>query len=299
MRTWLAVSIATAIGAAGLVGPVAEAGSRSPSRPASGTRIRTSSAGNTVRYSRSRAGVPRRTAAVRVVPPAVRCNRWTTTDVIGVGEDAIEVVRHWRQCFSVSTGRPTGPPRLVLADGGTGPAEDVWTAVVPDPLILRENSARFVTQRWSWVWLPPEYFRGIPVALRSTSGATVSGAATARAIEVAIHPGWGGPSNAVDCTLDAQFPYDRSKGYWEQRSCGLMYMKSSLDEPGGVYRATATVTWEVNATIEGEAADPAIVVTDGQASFRVEELQALVTCVGGSEIVCAPSVSGSSGRTGR
>ena len=74
--------------------------------------------------------------------------------------------------------------------------------------------------------------------------------------------------------------------YWDQRSCGLLYMKSSIDEPGGAYMATATVTWVVNATIEGEPADPAIVITDGQAAFRVEELQALVTCVGGNEASC-------------
>ena len=300
MRTRLTISVAVAFAVAALTAPIAEAGSRTPSRPPSGGKIRTSSSGNTVRYSRSRAGVPKRTPGARAVPAAVRCRRWTTEEVVGVGEDAKVVVHTWRQCLSVATGRPTGPPREIVGDaGGSGPAEDVWTAVVPDPVILRENSARFVTQRLSWIWLPPEYFLGIPVTLRSSSGATATGAATARAIDVAIHPGWGGPGNAVDCTLDAQFPYDRSKGYWEQRSCGLLYMKSSINEPGGVYTATATVTWEVNATIDGEPADPAIVVTDGQAAFRVEELQALVTCVGGSETACTATDSNRSISTGK
>ncbi len=303
MRTRLAVSIAIAVAlaaAALLSAPIAEAGSRAPTRPPSGGKIRTSSSGNTVRYSRSRAGVPKRTPGLRVVPPAVRCRRWTTEEVQGVGEVAVVVVHSWRQCFSVATGRPTGPAREIPGEsGGTQPTEDVWTAIVPDPVILRENSARFVTQRLSWIWLPPEYFRGIAVTLRSSSGATATGAATARAIDVTIHPGWGGAGNAIDCTLDAQFPYDRSKGYWEQRSCGLLYMKSSINEPGGVYTATATVTWEVNATIDGEPADPAIVITDGQAAFRVEELQALVTCVGGNETACQPRNSVRRSSTGK
>ena len=298
MRARLVIPIALAL-AATLAMPAADAGSRAPTRPSRSGKIQTSSSGNTVRYARSRAGVAKTTPAVRVVPPAVRCTRWTTTATEVVGEEVEVVVRRWKQCFSVASGRPTGPAREIGGDaGGAGPVEDVWTAVVPDPVILRENSARFVTQRLSWVWLPPEYFRGIPVALRSTSGATATGAATARAIDVALHPGWGGTGNAIDCTVDAQFPYDRAKGYWDQRSCGLLYMKSSINEPGGVYTATATVTWEVNATIDGEPADPAIVVTDGQATFRVEELQALVTCIGGNEAACQANGSSRSS-TGR
>jgi hypothetical protein len=297
MRTRLAILVAVALSTT-LAVSAAQAGSRAPTRPERSGKIRTASSGNTVRYSRSRAGIAKKTPAVRVAQPAVRCNRWTTTETVGEGEGAKVVVHSWRQCFSVATGRPTGPPREIPGDsGGTGPSEDVWTAVVPDPVIMRENSARFVTQRLSWVWLPPEYFRGIPVLLRSTSGTTATGAATARAIDVSLHPGWGGAGNAIDCTTDAQFPYDRAKGYWEQRSCGLLYMKSSIHEPGGTYTATATVTWVVNATIDGEPADPAVVVTDGQATFRVEELQALVTCVGGNEAACQSS--GSSGSSSR
>jgi hypothetical protein len=299
MRTRLAILVAVALSTT-LVVPAAQAGSRAPTRPERSGKIRTASSGNTVRYSRSRAGIVKKTPAVRVAQPAVRCNRWTTTETVGEGEEAKVIVHSWRQCFSVASGRPTGPPREIPGDsGGTGPGEDVWTAVVPDPVILRENSARFVTQRLSWVWLPPEYFRGIPVLLRSTSGATATGAATARAIDVSLHPGWGGTGNAIDCTTDAQFPYDRAKGYWEQRSCGLLYMKSSIHEPGGTYTATATVTWVVNATIDGEPADPAVVVTDGQATFRVEELQALVTCVGGNETACPSSGSSGSSPTRR
>ena len=157
---------------------------------------------------------------------------------------------------------------------------------MPDPVIERENTARFVTQRLAYVWLPVAYFNGIRVDLRSSTGAVLPGAAVARATRVVINPGWGGEANSMDCTLEAQFPFDPVVGYWDQRSCGLLYMKSSLGEPGGVYVATASVTWSVTAVIEGEAVDAATVVTQGQAAFRVEELQALVTCVGGRSSDC-------------
>ena len=65
--------------------------------------------------------------------------------------------------------------------------------------------------------------------------------------------------------------------------------ESSIDEPHGTYAVTATVTWTVSAVIDGEPADPATLVTDGQIAVRVEELQALVTCVGGSELSCQPN----------
>ena len=105
------------------------------------------------------------------------------------------------------------------------------------------------------------------------------------------HPGWGGEGNAVDCTVEASFPYESSTPFWDQKSCGLLYMKSSVDEPGGSYVMTATVMWDVNAVIDGETADPATVTTDGQIAVTVEELQALVTCVGGHETDCNTSAN--------
>jgi hypothetical protein len=143
-----------------------------------------------------------------------------------------------------------------------------------------------VTQRTAWVWLPPTYFQGISVDLRSSSGTVRPGAATARAIQVVLHPGWGGANNGVECTTEAQFPYDSAREFWDQLSCGLWFMKSSVDEPGGAYNVTTTVEWQVNAVVDGEVAETATVVTDSQTSVRVEELQALVTCVGGSSGSC-------------
>ena len=282
MRSWLVVPVALAVVAATMTS--AGAGSRTPSRPRSIGKVRVEASGNKVRYTRARLGTPRSSN-----PGSVSCRRWSTVEMVPVlGSILMVPVEHrWRQCFSVSTGRPTGPVREIPTDApGSGPGEDVWTAVVPDPVIQRENTARFVTQRLAYVWLPAAYFNGIHVDLRSSTGAVLAGAAVARATRVVINPGWGGEANSMDCTLEAQFPFDPVVGYWDQRSCGLLYMKSSLDEPGGVYVATASVTWSVTAVIEGEAVDAATVVTQGQAAFRVEELQALVTCVGGRSSDC-------------
>ena len=271
------------------------AGRRDPKTPTTGVRVTTS--GSTVRYTVNRAGKPRTPGRVRVNPGSVTCRRWTTIEsvVSGPPEKPVttSITHYWKQCLSTVTGRPTGPAREYdPGGGGVSAAEEVWTAVVPDPVIQREIGVRFVTQRTAWVWLPPEYFRGITVDLRSSTGEMRSGGAAARAVQVLVNPGWGGSGTSVDCTVEAAFPYDRGRPFWDQDSCGLWYMKSSLDEPGGVYRATATVVWEVNAVIDGEPADTATVVTDGQAAFRVEELQALVTCVGGSPSSCPAVRSG-------
>jgi hypothetical protein len=285
MRARLTVFVAVAVSA--LMTPCALAGSRKPERPDSGKKVKVTTSGNTVRYEKSRAGAKRQTPAVRVNPSPVHCNYWHTTETTGSGTTAKTVSHRWKQCFSVATGRQTGPPREIPGDnGGTPGGIETWTAVVPDPRILRENATRFLAQRLAYVWLPPEYFNGIAVNLRSSSGAVVPGGATARATSVEIHPGWGDAGNATDCTEQAQFPYDRSVGYWDQRSCALLFMKSSIDEPGGVYTVRATVTWSVTAVVDGEVADPAVVVTEGETTVRVEELQALVTCVGGQEAAC-------------
>ena len=260
--------------------------------------MRVTTSGSTVRYTVNRSGKPRTPGRVRANTGAVRCSRWTVPETVVNPDETITTVMHyWKQCFSVATGRPTGPAKEYTPGGpGVAPTEEIWTAVVPDPVLRRENGVRFLTQRIAWVWLPPEYFRGITVDLRSSSGELRRGGATARAVEVQVSPGYGGVASALDCTVEAAFPYDRARPFWDQLSCPLWYMKSSLDEPGGVYRATATVTWEVNAVIDGEPADTATVVTDGQAEFRVEELQALVTCIGKSTDSCPTRSSGISTR---
>ena len=269
-----------------LSGVRAEAGNRSPKVPSSGD-VKVQSSGNTVKYTVSRNGKPKTPAKAKVTPGSVTCRRWsvfTTVEADGVKT----VVEHfWKQCFSTVTGRPTGPAREVVPGvGGVAPSEEVWTAIVPDPVLQRQNDVRFVTQRTAWVWLPPVYFRGISVDLRSTTGEVRRGGAIARAIEVNVNPGFGGEANGVDCSEQAQFPYDTARAFWDQLSCPLWFMKSSIDEPNGAYRVAVTVAWTVNATIDGEVADTATVVTDSTTLLRVEELQALVTCVGGSASSC-------------
>jgi hypothetical protein len=288
MHRWL-LPVATAA-VMMLATTTAEAGRRDPKAPnAGGVKVTTS--GNQVKYTVRRAGRPASPGRARVNPGSVACRSWSTFETVTVDGKQTVVEHRWRQCFSTVTGNPTGPAREVIPGaGGSAPSEEVWTAVVPDPVLQRQNGVRFVTQRTAWVWLPPEYFRGIRVDLRSSTGQVRFGAATARATQAVIHPGFGGPSNGLDCTAEAQFPYDIARDFWDQLSCPLWFMKSSVDEPGGVYTATATVAWEVNAVVDGEVAETATVVTDSTATVRVEELQALVTCVGGSAGSCPAGI---------
>ena len=285
MRAWL-LPVVIGLATSFVVATPAEAGRRDPKAPPSGG-VKVTTSGNQVRYTVKRAGKPGGPGKVKVNPGSVTCRRWSTFETVVVDEVRTVVEHRWRQCFSIVTGRPTGPAREITPDaGGSAPSEEVWTAVVPDPVLQRQNGARFVTQRTGWVWLPPSYFRGISVDLRSSFGEVRRGGATARATQVVVHPGWGGPNNGLECTTEAQFPYDTSREFWDQLSCGLWFMKSSIDERGGAYTVTTTVEWQVNATVDGEIAEAASVVTDSQTAVRVEELQALVTCVGGSSTSC-------------
>ena len=144
----------------------ADAGQRIPKTPTRGVKVTTS--GSTVRYTVNRAGRPRTSGRVRVNPGSITCRRWTTIETIvngPPGKPVVTTVTHyWKQCFSTVTGRATGPAREYdPGAAGVPPAEEVWTAVVPDPVIQRENGVLFVTQRSAYVWLPPAYYRGITV----------------------------------------------------------------------------------------------------------------------------------------
>ena len=68
-----------------------------------------------------------------------------------------------------------------------------------------------------------------------------------------VGPGFGGGASALDCTAEAQFPYDTARPFWDQLSCRLWYMKSSLDEPGGVVHGHGDRGVAVDAVIDGEA----------------------------------------------
>jgi hypothetical protein len=167
MRAWiLPVAIASCV----LLATPAEAGRRDPKAPSAGG-VKVTTSGNQVKYTVRRAGKPGGPGKAKFNPGTVTCKRWSTFEPVTVDGVRTVLEHRWRQCFSTVTGRPTGPAREVTPDtGGTAPAEEVWTAVVPDPVLQRQNGARFVTQRTAWVWLPPTYFRGISVDLRSSSG---------------------------------------------------------------------------------------------------------------------------------
>ena len=108
MRSWLVLPVALAAVAATMT--TAGAGSRTPSRPRSIGKVRVEASGNKVRYSRARTGAPPSSN-----PGSVTCRRWSTVEMVPVlGSIVLVAVEHrWRQCFSISTGRPTGRRRPI------------------------------------------------------------------------------------------------------------------------------------------------------------------------------------------
>ena len=182
MRSWrnFSLSFFVVVVATALVWwPVmARAGSRAPGRPPRVGKVAVKASGNTVRYTVTRSGKAKVVPGKKTNPDVVTCRRWTTETSPTVDGVVVVVQHRWRQCFS--KGRPTGPAKEIPAEAsGSQPSEEVWTAVVPDPVIQRQNGVRFVTQRMAWVWLPPQYFQGIRVDLRSNTGQVRAAAAVA------------------------------------------------------------------------------------------------------------------------
>jgi hypothetical protein len=64
-------------------------------------------------------------------------------------------------------------------------------------------------------------------------------------------------------------------------TCGHAYERSSAGQPGGAYRVTATITWDITWTSTGGAGGvmPPLQTT-AAAQFRVAESQALNTSSG-------------------
>ena len=65
-------------------------------------------------------------------------------------------------------------------------------------------------------------------------------------------------------------------------TCGYTYDRSSAGQPGGAYRVTVTITWDITWTGTGGAGGAlAPLDTVAAAGFRVAESQALNTGSGG------------------
>ena len=172
---------------------------------------------------------------------------------------------------------------LVCPLGFPGPAPGVLAQlarrylVLPGP-VIRSSPAPGDLQLvrlpvWLWVsramWAP-----------RSKTASVPGEAVTATATPVAVT--WRmGDGSAVTCHGPG-IPYTSADNPASPSpDCGHVYTRSSAGQPGGAYRVTATITWDITWTAAGGAggALPPL-YSAATAAFRVAESQAVNTAGG-------------------
>jgi hypothetical protein len=148
------------------------------------------------------------------------------------------------------------------------------TLGLPSPVIRSSpaQNALQLTNLPTWLWINPAEW--VPESKTATvPGESVT--ATATPVSVTWHPGDG---STVTCQ-GAGTPYASADNPASASpDCGHTYTSSSAGQPGGAFRATATITWDVTwqgAGGAGGALPP--LFTTAVAAFRVAESQALNT----------------------
>jgi len=168
-------------------------------------------------------------------------------------------------------GGPAPPDPAVLA------ALARQTLGLPSP-VIRSSPAQDALQLVNlptWLWISPAEW--VPESKTATvPGESVT--ATATPVSVTWHPGDG---STVTCR-GAGTPYTSADNPASASpDCGHTYTASSAGQPGGAFRATATITWDVTWRGAGGAGGmlPPLFTT-AVAAFRVAESQALDTSGG-------------------
>jgi hypothetical protein len=177
----------------------------------------------------------------------------------------------------IGAAAPGGAP----AGGGPAPPDPaVLAALARQTLglpssVIRASPAQDALQLANlptWLWISPAEWAP------ESKTATVPGesvTATATPVSVTWHPGDG---TTVTCQ-GAGTPYTSADNPGSASpDCGHTYAASSAGQPGGAFRATATITWDV--TWQGAGGAGGVLpplFTTAAAAFRVAESQALDT----------------------
>jgi hypothetical protein len=149
---------------------------------------------------------------------------------------------------------------------------------LPDPVVQSSPAPAVLqlTRLPVWLWVPAAAWQP------QSKTATVPGeSVTATATPVSA--AWSmGDGTTVTCTGPGT-PYTASASpAAASPTCGYTYGQSSAGQPGGAYRVTVTVTWDITWTGTGGAGGALPPLrTAGAAQFRVAESQALNTSDGG------------------
>jgi hypothetical protein len=172
---------------------------------------------------------------------------------------------------------PGAGPAPVLPAPGVLAALARQTLGLPSPVIRSSpaQNALQLTNLPTWLWINPAEW--VPESKTATvPGESVT--ATATPVSVTWHPGDG---STVTCQ-GAGTPYASADNpAAASPSCGHTYTSSSAGQPGGAFRATATITWDV--TWQGAGGAGGVLpplFTTAVAAFRVAESQALNTSGG-------------------
>jgi len=179
----------------------------------------------------------------------------------------------------IGAAAPAGAPAA-----GPAPPDPAVLAVLarqtlglPSPVIRSSpaQNALQLTNLPTWLWINPAEW--VPQSKTATvPGESVT--ATATPVSVTWHPGDG---STVTCH-GAGTPYASADNPASASpDCGHTYTSSSAGQPGGAFRATATITWDV--TWQGAGGAGGVLpplFTTAVAAFRVAESQALNTSGG-------------------
>jgi hypothetical protein len=163
------------------------------------------------------------------------------------------------------------PPPRVLAQQAVGYLR------LPGPVIDSSPApgALQLTGLPVWLWMAPGDWRPQSKTVR-VPGDSVTATATP------VLATWSmGDGNEVACAGPGT-PYGGGNPAAPSPTCGYTYEQSSAGQPGGAYRVTVTITWDITWTATAGAGGAlAPLRTAGAAGFRVAESQALDTDGGG------------------
>ena len=159
-------------------------------------------------------------------------------------------------------GGGASPAQLALRAVKDLPIDGPDIGLAPDPKSLGGTVGVPV-----WMWTAKTSRTWGPATASATAGA-VTVTATAKVSKIVWSMGDG---HAVTCT-SAGTPYRASYGMARSPDCGYLYASTSAQQPGGMYRITATSTWAIHWTGGGEQGD-LTTTRSSQVRLAVGELQ--------------------------
>ena len=198
-----------------------------------------------------------------------------------------QTIAVYRDCNGDVRGGVMWVPEPVpgTADDGEGiflARQQARARVEPAVPVANVSPAEAVVRFPTWLWLEPSYWQQTTAA-ESTAGG-VSVAVTARPLEVVWDLGEGqrvceGPgiawSQAAHAAYEIQPESVRGAG---NPACTFTFINSSTTQPGDVFEASVTVTWEFSWALNGADQGVFGTVEVGDSwPLRVGEIQAVIT----------------------